>query len=170
MQSGFGSAGKSPWGSLLRAALIGVVAGSRSQLPLALLSLAARQGLLARRSGWLVGRLYSPASLAATGILAAGEFLGDKLPAAPDRIAPLPLAGRLIIGGLSGGLLQQATGHSAIAGGAVGAAGALAGSYAGYHSRRFLGKKTNLPDPLWGAVEDSLALSLGLLALPRSAR
>src|SRR5205085_2273003 len=58
-------------------------------------------------------------------VAAAGELVGDKLPAVPARTAPGPLAERVVAGALVG---HVAAGP---AGAALGAAAAVAGAFGG---------------------------------------
>jgi hypothetical protein len=46
--------------------------------------------------------------------------------------------------------------------------GASAGTIAGYYGRTELSRLTKIPDPIWGGLEDILALSLGLLAVQKN--
>ena len=139
-----------------RAATLGFTAGLRSQLPLALLARTASGAdpeLIRRR-------------LVRTGLYlsAAGEIVGDKLPMVPARIEPGPLAGRVIFGSLSGALVAHRARWPVMLGIAAGAAGAVAGSFAGYHVRARAGQVSGLPDHVWAVVEDAIALRLGTLA------
>ena len=49
------------------------------------------------------------------------------------------------------------------------AMGASIGTLAGYYSRTELSRTTKIPDPLWGSLEDILALGLGLLTVDEQA-
>jgi uncharacterized membrane protein len=135
----------------------------RSQLPLALICLAARQ-----RDGdqWnLPEILTSPKVTALLLASAAGELVVDKLPVTPSRLMPGSLIVRAGIGGLAGALLFRGSGLQPIRGSLVGAAGALAGSYAGYNVRAGLGAATGLPDPLFAVLEDVTAVAIGRYAV-----
>lgn len=144
---------------LFRAAALGVVAGMRSQLPLALLSLAAHQG--DRDQLDLPGILASPKVTALLLANAAGEIVVDKLPFTPSRLNPGSLVVRAGLGGLAGALLSRDTRQQAFRGAAIGAVGALVGSYAGYHVRADLVAMTGLPDPLLAVLEDIAAVTIG---------
>jgi uncharacterized membrane protein len=145
-----------------RAAALGFVGGLRSMTPLALLSQLRSQGEDGSSSN-LVGYLNSPAARIITGLLAAGELVGDKLPATPSRLSPAPLGGRIVIGALAGWILCQQTRQSPLVGALLGAIGAASGSAAGYYARSWLAKVTKWPDPIFGVVEDLTALGLGYL-------
>lgn len=146
-----------------RAALLGVVAGMRTQLPLALLALAARHDR-GHASVSTPRVLRSTPLQVIAGAAAVGELIGDKLPMTPSRLEPGPLAGRFMFGALAGGIVGREAGRSPLAGALLGAAGAGIGAYAGYHVRAGLGRATHLPDPLFGAAEDVVAIGLGVLA------
>jgi uncharacterized membrane protein len=147
------------------ALLLGAVAGLRSQLPGALLALAVRQGAITPSDHlpwrWLKQRW----SLPLAGLAAGGEFIGDKLPFTPSRLAPAPLLGRLASGGAAGAATADATGPPAIAGAALGAVGAGIGSVAGYYARSSLSKATGIASPILGVVEDLIGVGLGQLAI-----
>jgi uncharacterized membrane protein len=144
---------------MLRAAALGVVAGMRSQLPLALLTLATRQRGGDQQSFPEI--LTSPKVTALLLASAAGELVVDKLPFTPSRLMPGSLVVRAGLGGLAGALLCRKAGLQPIRGAAVGAAGALAGSYAGYNVRAGLVAATGLPDPLFAVLEDVAAVAIG---------
>ena len=151
-----------------RAAGLGVVAGMRSQLPLALMALAANRSQFAVGSGRPLGLLRSPGVQRLLGFSAIGELIGDKLPFTPSRLSPGPFVGRLLFGGLTGAAVAVDARRSAALGGVLGAIGATIGAVSGYHARATAGRATPVPDPAWGAVEDAIAVALGLGLLPRS--
>jgi uncharacterized membrane protein len=93
------------------------------------------------------------------GLTTLGEFVLDQLPMVPDRIAPLPLAGRMVCGALAGAVACVGARQPALLGAALGALGGLRGTFASYHLRRRLA--TRLPGVLAGGIEDALALALG---------
>ena len=147
------------------AATLGFVTGLRSQLPFALLATAANGGRFARRSGKPLALLRSRGALVTLALAASGEIIADKLPFTPSRMNPAPLAGRLLFGGIVGSAVFRDGGQSAPIGALVGAAGAGAGSFAGYYARRSLVMATGFPDFVWAATEDATALGLGLLTI-----
>lgn len=148
---------------LLRVATLGIVAGMRSQLPLALLSLAARQQ--SEDQEHLPEILASPKVTALLLASAAGEIVVDKLPFTPSRLMPGPLVVRAGIGGLAGALLCRSAGQEPTRGAVAGATGALVGSYVGYHVRAGLVAATGRPDPLFAVLEDVTAVALGSYAV-----
>lgn len=134
------------------AAALGIVTGLRSQLPMAFLARTAEERLLAHpvaRWGSTVG--------------AASELVIDKLPVTPSRLNPGSLTGRTVLGAIGGAVIARRLSGSPAGGAVVGGAGAVAGSFAGYHLRQQIGRRTGLPDPLIALLEDSIALTAATL-------
>lgn len=150
---------------LAGALMLGVVAGMRTQLPLALLARAAHAGLFAVDAGPPLALLRSPWAARLTSLAAVGELIGDKLPMTPSRLDRGPLAGRFLFGALAGAAVTVNDRRSLLPGAVLGAAGAGVGAFCGYHIRRWLGERTSLPDPLFGAIEDGIAVTVGMTAL-----
>lgn len=143
-----------------RAVVAGVATGLRSQATFPALARAARDGRFARDAAPPIGWLRSEKLGRLIALNAAGELVVDKLPFTPSRIAPQPLAGRLVFGAISGGTISKDAGAGWLRGIAYGAAGALAGSFAGYWVRKTVVERTGLPDPVIALVEDAVALGL----------
>jgi uncharacterized membrane protein len=99
------------------------------------------------------------------GLAAAGEVLADKLPGTPSRVAPLALAGRVVLGGTTCALHSLAEGRASDVGARVGALGAVAGSVVGYTARTRLRRVLPLPGVLVALIEDGLAVWLGRWAI-----
>ena len=148
-----------------RAALMGVVAGIRSQIPGALLALDWAHA--PRRAGWrtwpVLREQWGRTALIASG---AGEMIVDKLPLVPSRLQPGPLGGRITFGALAGAAVASGRGRNRLLlGSAAGAVGAVAGSFGGYYARTRLSQTTGLPDQVIAVGGDVLATSLGRIAL-----
>ena len=153
--------------TLLRAALLGVLSGSRSAMPLAVLALT--QGTEEARGGWQRWRLFrSPLGRGALVAAGVGELVGDKLPATPSRVDAGPLFGRAVSGAVAG-IALAGTGRrgTPVAAALAGASGALVGSWLFYRARKAVVEKTGLPDVAVALVEDALAVS-GSFAVVRS--
>ncbi len=142
--------------TLWTAAGLGAVTGMRSMTGLAMLSRTYAEQRVPRRAGRLREWLARDLTANTLTALALGELVVDKLPGVPDRIAPGPLLGRAVMGGVIGALV--ADDHPA-AGIAAGAAGAVAAAFVGWALRREAGRVTFLPDLLVAVVEDALALT-----------
>jgi uncharacterized membrane protein len=147
---------------LAGAALLGFVAGLRSQVPQAALSL---RGLAPARGPFKALGGRAGKTVAVLG--AAGEIVADKLPVAPSRVKTGPLLGRVASGAFAGATLASAggrRGRGLVLPALLGAAGAYAGSWGGYALRRSAAQRTNLPDPLVAVTEDAAAIGLALVA------
>lgn len=94
-------------------------------------------------------------------LLALGELIGDKLPAAPPRTAPPALIARAVAGGFAGSAFAQDE-RERIATIALGALGAVAAAFLALRLRTEAVRRTGLPDPVVAVGEDIAALALGL--------
>jgi uncharacterized membrane protein len=114
----------------------------------------------------------SPRAARVLRTLAVAEMIGDKLPFAPDRTAPVPLMTRTLIGAVTGALAGRALGGKGasvlVFGALTGGAAAAAGAYGAFHFRRWLERSIRLPGFLAGLVEDAAVVQLGnrLFATP----
>jgi uncharacterized membrane protein len=149
----------------VRSALLGVLSGARSMTPLAALALyRGRRSLDGAWQDWPVLR-SRPGQIALI-LAAAGELVGDKLPATPPRTKPLPLLGRTATGAIAGAALGTLSGPDGWRRGAVlGAVGGVVGSYAGRYLRAG-GAATGLPDTVFAVIEDvaTIACALAVVA------
>lgn len=103
---------------------------------------------LARERGGVAGVMVP--------MLAAAEMIADKTPFLPDRIDPLPLAGRAVLGAVAGGMVARKTGGAGVLGALLGAAAAVSAAHLAYHAR----KRLDVPDAVAGLLEDGLVLAL----------
>jgi uncharacterized membrane protein len=151
---------------VVRTATLGFVAGLRSVMPLAILAAyLGREGPDIADGGWAIDALASRIGGVALGLAAVGEVAVDKLACLPGRIEPLPLAGRIVLGGGAGALASLAEGRTSDSGALAGSLGALAGSLAGYALRTKLPRVVPLPGLLVAVCEDALAFNLGRWAV-----
>ncbi len=141
-----------------RATILGFVTGIRSMMPLALLTWTGNTS----QNG-----TPSPSMLLTT-LAALAEVIADKLPITPSRTSPGPFIGRLVIGGLGGMILCRRAHLSPVVGAITGSIGAGIGASVISYSRSWLSKVTKLPNPLWGGLEDILALGLGFFAVRKN--
>lgn len=152
---------------LLRAALLGVLSGSRSATPLAVLAL--NHDTPEVRGRWQRWRLFrSPIGRGALVAAGVGELVGDKLPATPSRVDAGPLFGRAVSGAVAG-IAMAGTGRrgTPVAAAFAGAFGALVGSWLFYRARKTVVEKAGVPDVVVALVEDAVAIS-GSVAVVRS--
>ena len=135
---------------------IGIAAGLRTFTAPAIVSWGARAGRLGLRGSrfaalggaWAVGILT---------LLALVEYVGDLLPQTPKRTSAGPLAARLVSGGVCGACMCTSWGSSAIAGAALGAAGAVIGAFGGYEARTRLVSGLKVKDAMIAIPEDLVA-------------
>ena len=146
--------------------LLGVSTGLRSFTPLAVTAWFARLGKLPVTGTW-ASWIASPWSVGLFTAAALGEYIGDKLPNTPSRTAPVPLAGRLILGGLVGAIVAAAFRRDLTGGIALGALGAAAGAFGGFYARSGLTKGAGLADLPVAITGDSAAVALAVRSLRR---
>jgi uncharacterized membrane protein len=149
----------------ISAALLGVVAGMRSMMPLAALAIT-----MSRRPELVPAiapiRWFAMRAVAIVLSLAAiGEIIVDKLPRTPNRTALAPFLGRVISGGITGAAVVQLGHINAWIGAGLGVAGAIIGTFGAFHARRWLGKTTGIRDPYIGALEDAIAIAIAAAVL-----
>jgi uncharacterized membrane protein len=145
---------------------IGVMAGLRSLMPLAVVAWAVYLGRLDLHDSYLsllgsapVRYLFSAAAI--------GELIGDKVPSAPNRTAPIGLATRVVTGAISAAALGSAWNQSVVLAALVGAAGGVIGAFAGFMVRRQLVKKAGMPDFVVAILEDAIAILGSVLIVSR---
>jgi uncharacterized membrane protein len=115
------------------------------------------------RFGWLqlqntqLAFLGTPIASYILGVLAIGELINDKLPKTPSRKAPVPFAGRVLIGALCGAALGSSD-QALIGGILAGALGGVAGTLAGYEFRARLVKAIGGRDLPIALLEDAIAI------------
>lgn len=144
--------------------MLGVVTGMRSQLPTALLAWRQERGDLSLAIAGPARVLRRRGAAPLLALAAVGELVVDKLPQTPSRLDPGPFAGRLGLGATAGVGIAGATGRSQVLGGALGAAGAALGSWAGARYRTTMARRGQAPDAVWALAEDVVAVGLGLAA------
>ncbi|HYO53236.1 DUF1990 family protein [Archangium sp.] len=102
-------------------------------------------------------------------VLAASELVADKTPWIPARISPPALVGRALSGALTGA--AAAAPHRRLSTGRalLGAAAAVASSFAFYKLRQLATRRLGIPNVVAGLMEDALVAALGgrLLAAMR---
>jgi uncharacterized membrane protein len=149
---------------LVLAFLIGVVAGLRSLTAPAVVALAAHR-LWLNLQGTTLAFMGSTIAVVGFAVLAAGELVVDQLPSTPARTALAPLMARIVLGALSGACV--AASQSIVAGALLGAAGGVAGAFAGYQVRTRLVRALKVPDVVIAVLEDAVAIGAALLIVSR---
>ena len=137
--------------------LIGLFAGLRSLTPPAVIAWAVYLGWLnLERPLSAIGSL--PVVVILT-LLAFVELIADKLPQTPNRTAPSGLIARIVTGGLCGACVAAAAAHAVFLGVLFGAAGGIAGCFAGYRIRASSVKRLHLKDIYIALAEDVIAIA-----------
>jgi uncharacterized membrane protein len=145
---------------------IGVVAGLRALTAPAAVAWAAHAGSLHLHDS-LLAFMASTWAVVLFSALAIFELVGDLLPATPRRIAPAPLAARIISGGFCGACLCAAANQSLLLGAALGAIGAVVGAFAGYGLRKRLVTSLNVKDIFVAIPEDLIAIGFAWFLVTR---
>jgi uncharacterized membrane protein len=101
-------------------------------------------------------------------VLAVGELVNDKLPKTPARTAPPIFAARIIMGGFSGAVIGAAW-HYTFSSLGAGVIGAVLGTLAGYHARRWLVAASGGRDLPIALLEDAVAILGGFAILAATA-
>jgi uncharacterized membrane protein len=151
---------------LFLAFLIGVVGGLRTMTAPAVVAWATNRHWLNLYKSPLAF-MGSTAAVAVFTLLALGELVIDKLRSTAKRTRPAGLIGRTVLGGLSGAGIAVAGSQSIALGAILGAAGAIAGAFAGYEVRKRLVRALNVPDFVIALLEDAVAIGGGLLIVSR---
>ena len=144
--------------------LLGVLTGLRTMTPMAVLCWFAYRGDLPVGDTWASWTGTLTAAIIFT-VLAAAEYVGDKLPRTPNRIAPFPLTLRLCFGGLVGAVVATGLDGSVIEGALLGVGGALIGAFGGFLIRRELVEQLGCKDWHVAVAEDAIAVSCAILAM-----
>ena len=145
---------------------IGIVAGLRSMTAPAVVAWAAHLKWLDLH-GTRLSFLGSPLTVGIVTLLAIGELIADKLPSTPNRTSAVPLLGRILTGTMCAAAICAGGGAKEATGAAIGAIGALAGTFGGYAVRHALVQNLKLRDGAVAVVEDLIAIGGGLLLVSR---
>jgi uncharacterized membrane protein len=144
---------------MLAALLIGIVAGLRAMTAPAIVSWAARFGVLPLQGTPLafLGWHYTPWIIS---LLALGELITDQLPSTPSRKVPVQFGTRIVVGGFCGAAVGLA-GGTVWAGLVAGAIGAVLGTLGGAAMRAKLAMAFGRDRPA-ALLEDVVAIGGGI--------
>ena len=145
---------------MIRSILMGIVAGSRSMLPLAMVANAARAGQLPADNGAPRFLAHPLVSLGTTA-LATYELVGDKQKSAPDRIIPPAVVIRSLNAAFAGMALAPRSRRFATA--ALTGATAVIASYLTFAARKRAMRDHGRVST--GFVEDALVASAAIAAV-----
>jgi uncharacterized membrane protein len=143
--------------TLLFAAAAGAICGMRSLNLPAFLSrrLAGRRKIYGTFSPLLAHPLVAMALPAA----AAGEVVVDKTPVVPPRTDIPALFGRIGMAKVCAIVIAEQRREDIVLPATVAATTALAGTYAAYYIRRFIGEKLRVPDLITAFAEDAIVVT-----------
>src|SRR5207248_2841619 len=127
---------------------VGVAAGLRSLSPPAVVAWAAYLGWL-NLSDSPLRFMASTIAVVIFSLLAVFELIADLLPQTGKRTAPIPLAARVLMGGLCGACLYAASNQPLVI-----------GAFAGYEIRRRLVAALPIKDIFVALLEDLVAIGL----------
>jgi uncharacterized membrane protein len=144
--------------------LLGAATGLRSMTPMAVLCWFAYLGHLPVDGTWASWTTKLPVAIVFT-VLAAAEYIGDKLPKMPNRTSPVALITRVILGGLIGAIVAAGLDGPGFEGGILGVAGALIGTFGGFLIRREIVLQRGSRDWPVALLEDAIALGCAVLAM-----
>lgn len=144
---------------ILTAATLGAISGLRSMAAPALLAHEFAEGGDADEFGVFERVLTSEHTARLLAMFAGGEMVADKTAYIPNRTEPLPLIGRAVIGSLTAAAFAVRRQHTVLVPAAVGAASAIASTFAAFHVRRFVKERFHVPDRVLGLAEDALVMA-----------
>jgi uncharacterized membrane protein len=144
--------------------LLGGLTGLRTMTPMAILCWFAYADDLGLHRSWAFWTTKLVTAIVFS-ILAVGELIGDKLPQTPNRTDAFPLIARIAFGGLVGAICATSLHGAAIEGILLGAIGAVAGAFVGFHLRQAATKSWGVPKLAAALTEDILAIGLSVIAL-----
>jgi uncharacterized membrane protein len=139
---------------------IGVVAGLRALTAPAVVAWAVKRGWLRLGSLSFATVISGTASKKITQ-LAVSELIADKAPFAASRLNAVPLASRVVSGAICGATIYGVVKRPLSEGAVLGGLGAIAGAFAGYHTRKRLNR--DMPDLVVAVLEDAFAIGGGVL-------
>jgi uncharacterized membrane protein len=149
---------------LIAIPLMGLVTGQRTFTPMAVLCWFAYTGYLPVEGTWASWTARLPTAIVFT-VLALGEYVGDKLPKTPARIAPAALIARLLVGGLVGAIVAVGLDASGVEAVILTIIGTLIGAFGGFLIRREIVERLGCKDWPVALAEDVSAILCAVLAM-----
>lgn len=143
-----------------RPAFLGVATALRSMTPLAVTGWATMAGRLPARTG-LLGRLADPDVAGVLMLMAAGEFVVDKLPFTPARTSPPVWAARIVFAGAAGAITSERPQKRRD--GLIAAATCAVAVFFVTRLRAIISR--SVPDLIPGLAEDALAVLIARRAM-----
>jgi uncharacterized membrane protein len=137
---------------------IGVLTGLRAMTPIAVLCWVTVLGRIPTAHGWM-SFIANKISVGVFTFAAIGELIGDKLPNTPSRTKLPGVAARIVFGALCAMILACTAGFPTYLAAILGAAGGIAGTYAGWFLRTRIVAALHCPDWPVALAEDAMAIA-----------
>ncbi len=144
--------------------LLGFITGMRTMTPLAVISWFAWLHLLPVSDDWCYWCAKLPVVIAFT-LLAAAEYIADKLGHSPRHTRPSILSLRIFLVGLVGAIVAAGLNSSGIEGTILGVLGALVGAFCAYQLRHQLTRRIGCKTWHVTVTEDIFAVSFAILCM-----
>jgi uncharacterized membrane protein len=141
---------------------LGILAGMRSMSAPAITSKMLSQRHSKRLEKSPLNFMQSGKTANILSVMALGEFVGDKMPSAPNRVALPAIISRSISGAVAGASIYKASGGNVYAGAILGSVTAIAATFGSFYLRKAMVKQAHLIDPIVGSIEDAIVLGAGL--------
>ena len=145
---------------------IGIIAGLRALTGPAVICWMAHLGVI-HLEGSRLAFIGTAAAMAIFTLLAVVEIVNDKLPKTPPRTAAVSFGARIAMGILAGSAFAMAGGGSVPLSAALGAVGAVVGTYGGYFARIRAVKALHSPDFPIALAEDAVAIAGAIFLVSR---
>lgn len=134
----------------------------RTEVALVAAALGAMAGMRSMSAPAVVTTRYGSTLLKwASRAMALGELVADKTETVPNRIEPMPLAGRIFMGGACAAVVAHAAGTFVVGATVIGAATAAGSAHLFYRLRKEICDRTGLPDMAVAIGEDALVAATG---------
>jgi uncharacterized membrane protein len=137
---------------------VGAIAGFRSMSAPALTSHILSHHQSKGLSHTPLSFMQSNKAATAFKLMAFAEFVGDKLPSTPNRIAFPVITTRFLSGALAGASIYKSKGHKAYLGAILGGSAAILSTFGSFYLRKATVKGTKILDPIIGSIEDALVV------------
>jgi uncharacterized membrane protein len=149
---------------LIAIPLLGFITGMRTMTPLAVISWFAWLGLLPVTDDWCWWIAKLPVVIAFT-LLAAAEYVADKLGQSPRPTRPAVAIIRVFLGGLVGAIVAAGLDASGVEGTILGVLGAFIGTFCAYQLRHHLTSRLGCETWYVTVSEDIFAIGCAILCL-----
>lgn len=149
---------------------LGIIAGMRTMSAPAISSIIISRTTAGNADNLFLRIMQSKKTAAILSLAACGEFVGDKLPTTPNRIALPGLIPRFLSGTLAGAGVYSAKGKKPVIGALIGGTTAIAATFGSFYLRRYIVDYIKLPDAYIGGIEDAIVVASGIALVENSTK